>query len=103
MYVYLFLGDIVYVGLSASAMDANVMLSDHSIMVERTFIGLRSQRYRCIALLLFGILGSIYTPTAISSIVCLSSVTIHNRSSVIVRYAWKLCSSKMDEESRKKM
>ena len=48
-----FVGEIVYVGLKASAVDVNVMLSDHSIMVNGTFIGLRSQRCACVCCLEF--------------------------------------------------
>lgn len=68
-------GEEVYTQLYGSARDANVRLDRSSITMEDTYIGLSSQR----------------------------SVTLHNRSDVVVHFEWKAFASKMEEDMQKEM
>jgi len=68
-------GETVYTQLHGSANDVNVRLDRSSITLKDTFIGLSSQR----------------------------SVTLHNRSGVVVHYQWKAFGSRAEEEMQREI
>uniref|UniRef100_A0A670KA82 HYDIN axonemal central pair apparatus protein n=1 Tax=Podarcis muralis TaxID=64176 RepID=A0A670KA82_PODMU len=65
-------GEDIHVGLYGAATDVNVRLDKNSLIVEKTYITLVSQR----------------------------SVVIHNRSDIIARFQWKIFATQEEEEHR---
>ncbi|XP_053255366.1 hydrocephalus-inducing protein homolog [Podarcis raffonei] len=66
-------GEDIHVGLYGAATDVNVRLDKNSLIVEKTYITLVSQR----------------------------SVVIHNRSDIIARFQWKIFATQEEEEQKK--
>lgn len=66
-------GEDVGVNLYGGAYDANVRLDKNSLRIENTYISMANQR----------------------------TVTISNRSDVIVHYKWKQCATSEEEEQQK--
>ena len=66
-------GEIIYVNLYGAAQDVNVRLEKNSIRIEDTYITMNNQR----------------------------SVTINNRSDILVRYEWKKYATYEEEEQQK--
>ncbi|XP_045149859.1 hydrocephalus-inducing protein homolog [Echinops telfairi] len=66
-------GEKVFVSLYGAAIDMNIRLDKNSLIIEKTYISLASQR----------------------------TVTIHNRSSIIAHFQWKIFANQDEEDSEK--
>ncbi|XP_042636791.1 hydrocephalus-inducing protein homolog [Orycteropus afer afer] len=66
-------GEKVFVSLYGAAIDVNIRLDKNSLIIEKTYISLASQR----------------------------TVTIHNRSGIIAHFQWKLFANQADEDREK--
>lgn len=93
-------GETVYTQLHGSANDVNVRLDRSSITLKDTFIGLSSQRSLS--------LPPFHSPSPLLLLLFLvyfspRSVTLHNRSGVVVHYQWKAFGSRAEEEMQRKM
>ncbi|XP_058530078.1 hydrocephalus-inducing protein homolog isoform X1 [Ochotona princeps] len=71
--VYYDTGEKVFVSLYGAAVDLNIRLDKNSLIIEKTYISLSSQR----------------------------TVTIHNRSNIIAHFQWKVFATQEEEEREK--
>jgi hydrocephalus-inducing protein len=68
-----FLGETVFVSLYGAAIDMNIRLDKNSLIMEKTYMSLASQR----------------------------TITIHNHSNIIAHFQWKVFANQEEEDREK--